>query len=237
MPNTKNRIRIGADVGGTFTDVVLDVGGKLTTAKVPTDVVKPEQGILNGVAIVLEKAGIAAEQIDSFIHGTTLATNALIERKGAKTALITTEGFRDSLEIAYENRFDQYDLMINKPLQLVPHKLRFMVPKRMNVRRQVLRELDVTAARLVADHIIKLNIESVAFGLLHSYANADHEQKIRDILLGHTKLESTVRYLGIEVADALAIIISVIGTLASLTYRFITGSSLSSGEIPEPLRS
>jgi N-methylhydantoinase A len=183
LPNTKNRIRIAADVGGTFTDVVLDVGGKLTTVKVPTDTVKPELGILNGVAIVLEKAGIAAEQVDSFIHGTTLATNALIERKGAKTALITTEGFRDSLEIAYESRFDQYDLMIDKPLQLIPRKLRFTVPERLNVRGKVLRELDVDAAKQVANEIIELGIESIAVGLLHSYANADHEQKIRDILL------------------------------------------------------
>lgn len=176
-------IRLAADVGGTFTDIVLDFEGQFTTAKVPTDTISPEQGILNGFSIVLDKSGVKASQIDIFIHGTTLATNALIERKGAKTALITTEGFRDSLEIAYENRYDQYDLMIDKQKPLIPRQLRFTVPERMDVHGNVLIALDVDAVRNVAKQLRDHDIEAVAVGLLHSYANSDHEQTIRDILL------------------------------------------------------
>lgn len=183
MSNNKNQVRLAADVGGTFTDVVLERADGLVTAKVPTDVVNPEQGILNGVNVVLEKAGMQPGDVDVFIHGTTLATNALIERKGAVTALITTEGFRDSLEIAYENRFDQYDLMIDKPLQLIPRQLRFTVPERMDVHGQVLKELDTAAVKALVAELNARQVEAVAIGLLHSYANADHEKAVRDILL------------------------------------------------------
>nr|WP_320136121.1 hydantoinase/oxoprolinase family protein [uncultured Amphritea sp.] len=183
MTQYKNLIRLAADIGGTFTDVVLETPTGLVTAKVPTDVLNPEQGILNGVNVVLEKASVTPEQVDVFIHGTTLATNALIERKGAKTALITTEGFRDSLEIAYENRFDQYDLMIDKPVQLIPRELRFTVPERMDVRGRVLLELDREAVLSLVNEIETKGIESVAVGLLHSYANPAHEQAVREMLI------------------------------------------------------
>lgn len=183
MPNNKNLIRLAADVGGTFTDVVLELPNELVTAKVPTDVKNPEQGILNGVQVVLDKAQVRPEQIDVFIHGTTLATNALIERKGAKTALITTEGFRDSLEIAYENRYDQYDLMIDKPQQLIERSLRFTVTERVDVKGNVLRELDRQSVVELAVHIKQLEIESIAIGFLHSYANSSHEEAVRDILI------------------------------------------------------
>lgn len=183
MTQNKNQIRLAADIGGTFTDIVLETPAGLVTAKVPTDVLNPEKGILNGVNVVLEKASVTPEQVDVFIHGTTLATNALIERKGAKTALITTQGFRDSLEIAYENRFDQYDLMIDKPVQLIPRELRFTVPERMDVRGRVLLELDREAVLSLVNDIEKNNIESIAIGLLHSYANPAHEEAVRDILI------------------------------------------------------
>lgn len=182
MQENKKQIRLAVDVGGTFTDVVLETSNGFVTAKVPTDVVHPDQGILNGVNVVLEKACISASDVDVFIHGTTLATNALIERKGAKVALITTEGFRDSLEIAYENRFDQFDLMIEKPQQLIPRHLRFVVPERMDVRGKVLRELDVESVEALIPQLEKYEINAVAVGLLHSYANPAHEQRIREIL-------------------------------------------------------
>ena len=114
------QIRLAVDVGGTFTDVVLEAGESQTTLKVLTTPSAPEQGVLAGVDGVLKAAGIAASEIDILIHGTTLATNALIERKGAKTALITTEGMRDSVEMALENRFEQYDLNIDRPDPIVP---------------------------------------------------------------------------------------------------------------------
>lgn len=178
-----NKIRLAADVGGTFTDIVLDVDSQLYTTKVPTDIANPDQGILNGIAVVIEKANIKPSQVDIFIHGTTLATNALIERKGAKTALITTEGFRDSLEIAYENRYDQYDLNIEKQSPLIPRQLRFTVPERMDVHGNVLIELNVDAVRQVARQLLDHEIEAVAVGLLHSYVNSSHELRIREILI------------------------------------------------------
>jgi len=134
LTSTTAQTRLAADIGGTFTDIVLETSNDLFTAKVPTNTVRPELGVLAGVDVVLQDATITPSDIDIFIHGTTLATNALIERKGEKTALITTEGFRDSLEIAYESRYDQFDLMIDKPEQLIPRNLRFTVKERMNVR-------------------------------------------------------------------------------------------------------
>ena len=135
-------IRLAADVGGTFTDVVLDTGETYFTSKIATTIDTPETAILEGVQIVLQKSGIKPSQVTGFIHGTTLATNALIERKGARTALITTEGFRDSIEVAYESRYDQYDLALQKPEPLVPRYLRYTVFERVDVRGRILRTLD-----------------------------------------------------------------------------------------------
>ncbi len=106
----KAEARLGVDIGGTFTDVVLEHGGGLTSTKVLTTYAAPENAILDGMAQVCAKAGIAPSDIGQIIHGTTLATNALIERRGAKTALITTKGFRDVIEMRTESRFEQYDL-------------------------------------------------------------------------------------------------------------------------------
>lgn len=183
MVELSNSIRLAADIGGTFTDVILEVGTKHFTAKVPTTIQNPEQGILTGVKVVLGKASLVPKDIDIFIHGTTLATNALIERKGAKTALITTEGFRDSLEIAYESRFDQFDLLIDKPQQLIPRDLRFTIRERMNVHGDALIELDDAAMPDLCKHLIDHDVDAVAIGLLHSYANPNHERRIRDALL------------------------------------------------------
>ena len=183
MTQIKHQVRLAVDVGGTFTDVVLETPTGLVTAKVRTNELRPEQGILSGVNLVLEEASIKPEQVDVFIHGTTLATNALIERKGAKTALITTKGFRDSIEIGYENRFDQYDLMIEKPEQLIPRELRFTVPERMDFSGQVLLELDSRVVLSLMTEIEKNDIESIAVGFLHSYANPAHEQAVRELLI------------------------------------------------------
>ncbi|MDP6876830.1 MAG: hydantoinase/oxoprolinase N-terminal domain-containing protein, partial [Alphaproteobacteria bacterium] len=101
--------RLAVDIGGTFTDVALDLGGAMFTRKVLTTPQAPEEGVMAAVRAVLPEAGIAASDLDFMVHGTTLATNTVIERKGAKTALIVTEGFRDAVEMGYEHRFDQYD--------------------------------------------------------------------------------------------------------------------------------
>ncbi|WP_278864558.1 hydantoinase/oxoprolinase N-terminal domain-containing protein [Kerstersia gyiorum] len=112
MSNKKQSVRVGVDIGGTFTDVALEVDGSLHTTKVLTDYTAPERAILKGLKQVLDQVGLGYADIDVIIHGTTLATNALIERRGVKTAFITTAGFRDVIEMRTENRFEQYDLDI-----------------------------------------------------------------------------------------------------------------------------
>ena len=116
--------RLGVDIGGTFTDVALEVGARRYTAKGLTTARAPEEGVLTLLRSIVGEAGIQPGEVDVIIHGTTLATNALIERKGAKTALLTTEGFRDVVEIRHENRFEQYDINIDLPPPLVPRRLR-----------------------------------------------------------------------------------------------------------------
>ncbi|MFC3333542.1 hydantoinase/oxoprolinase N-terminal domain-containing protein [Paenalcaligenes hominis] len=116
MSLNKQSVRVGVDIGGTFTDVALEVGKELFTTKVLTDYTAPERAILKGLGQILDQAKCDFSDIDVIIHGTTLATNALIERRGVSTALITTEGFRDVIEMRTENRFEQYDLNIVLPL-------------------------------------------------------------------------------------------------------------------------
>ncbi len=120
-------IRLGADIGGTFTDIALECRGTLFSTKVLTNYAAPEQAILDGIAVVLEQAGIGLGDLDIIIHGTTLATNALIERRGARTAFVTTEGFRDVIEMRTESRFEQYDLNLRLPTPLIPREDRFAV--------------------------------------------------------------------------------------------------------------
>lgn len=173
---------ISVDVGGTFTDVVLQNGTRRVTGKVLTDVVAPERGILLGVGQLLEREGIAADEVTLFLHGTTLATNALIERKGAVTALLTTDGFRDSIEIGYEDRFDQYDIFIEKARPLVPRALRLTVRERMLAGGHVGTPLDERGVLELADGLATRGVESVAIGFLHSYANPAHEQRARELI-------------------------------------------------------
>ena len=174
--------RLAVDIGGTFTDVVLDLGGERTTTKVLTTSEAPADGVLLGLERVLALAGAAPADVAVVLHGTTLATNALIERRGAKTALVTTEGHRDVLEMAFENRFEQYDINIGRPEPLVPRRLRLTVPERMNAAGEALVPLDVDAVREVARTLEREGVESVAVGFLHGYANPDHELRTRDEL-------------------------------------------------------
>ncbi len=137
--------RLAVDIGGTFTDLALEHGGRRTTVKVLTTPAAPEQGVMQGLRTITGAAGIAPADIGLIIHGTTLATNAIIERKGARTALITTEGFRDVLAMGNESRYDQYDLNIVLPEPLVPRYLRLPVPERLDNTGAVLRPLDEAA--------------------------------------------------------------------------------------------
>ena len=174
--------RIGVDVGGTFTDIVLEHDGALTTAKVLTTPNAPDEAVLSGVDDVLARSGVDPGAVGLLIHGTTLATNAIIERKGALTGLVTTEGFRDVLDIGYESRYDQYDIMIEKPPALVPRERRLVVPERVDVHGRVLMPLDEAAVEAVAGELARLGVESVGIGFLHSYANPAHERRAREIV-------------------------------------------------------
>lgn len=175
-------IRLGADIGGTFTDVVLDIRGKMFSTKVLTNYAAPEQAILDGIAIVCADAGIAPSALEIVIHGTTLATNALIERRGAKTAFVTTEGFRDVIEMRTENRFAQYDLNLRLPPPLIPREDRFTVAGRIGAQGQELAPLDETALETLADRIAAGGYGAVAIGFIHSYMNPAHEGRAREIL-------------------------------------------------------
>ena len=174
--------RLAIDIGGTFTDVVLEQDGELNTSKVLTTPAAPEDGVLNGIEQVLAKAGTASGDIGMLLHGTTLATNAIIERKGANVALITTDGFRDVLEIGYESRFNQYDIFIDKPTPLVPRHRRFTVPERVDVHGRVLLDLDEDAVQALLPKLDRAGVESIAIGFLHGYANPAHEQRAREII-------------------------------------------------------
>ena len=175
-------VRLGADIGGTFTDIALDCRGQLYSTKVLTSYAAPEQAILDGIAVVLRDAGITPAELEIVIHGTTLATNALIERRGARTALVTTEGFRDVIEMRTESRFEQYDLNLQLPTPLVPREDRFTVKGRIGAQGQELQPLDEAALEEIADHIAAEGFGAVAIGFIHSYMNPAHEQRAREII-------------------------------------------------------
>jgi len=179
---TANNIRMGVDIGGTFTDVVLETSKASFSTKVLTTYAAPENAIIDGMAQVCAKAGITPGQIGQIIHGTTLATNALIERRGAKTALITTEGFRDVIEMRTESRFEQYDLNLNLPEPLLPRHMRFTVPGRIDANGAELVALNRADVEAVVDRIAQGGFESIAVGLIHSYLNTSHEELVREVL-------------------------------------------------------
>ncbi|CAN5923203.1 hydantoinase/oxoprolinase family protein [soil metagenome] len=184
MEKAKDKARLAVDIGGTFTDLALEWNGKRDSVKVLTTPRAPEEGVLTGVDQILELAGIKPGDLSLIIHGTTLATNAIIERKGARTALIVTDGFRDSIEMAFEHRFEQYDIFMRKPPPLVARELRFGIPERMDGRGNVLIELDEAAVRAVAPKLKDAGIEAIAIGYMHAYLDGKHERRTRDILAG-----------------------------------------------------
>ena len=174
--------RLAVDIGGTFTDLALEHAGNRTTLKVLTTPHAPEQAVITGTEAILRAAHLAPADIAIVLHGTTLATNAIIERKGARTALITTDGFRDVLAMGNESRYDQYDLNIALPEPLVPRHLRLTVPERLDNEGTILLPLDETAVRALIPTLMREAVESIAVGLLHSFVNPVHERRIRDIL-------------------------------------------------------
>src|SRR5215469_9624789 len=169
--STAASARIGVDIGGTFTDLVWvdDATGAVRVGKLLTTPKDPSQAVEQGVVTVLNDAGSRAGDVRSLIHGTTLATNALIERKGALTGLLTTAGFRDSVEIGREGRYDMYDLFIDQPSPLVPRHLRLEVTERMLADGRVLTPLDPASARAAIERLRGAGLEALASCLLRAY--------------------------------------------------------------------
>ena len=174
------RSRIGVDIGGTFTDLVLvdEATGAVSVGKLLTTPKEPAQAVEQGVLTLLHEAGRAPASVAALIHGTTLATNALIERKGAKTGLLTTAGFRDALEIGREGRYDMYDLFIDPPAPLVPRHLRLEVRERLLADGSVLTPLDAASAREAIAALLAQGVEAIAISLLHAYRNPAHELEL-----------------------------------------------------------
>ena len=176
-------MRLAIDIGGTFTDIVLENQNNLITKKVLTSIAQPEVAVIEGISELLDENNITSSEIKMIIHGTTLATNAVIERKGAKTCFITTEGFRDVLDIGYESRFDQYDILIEKTMSLVPRKHRFVIKERTDVNGNILEPINTETFSNLVQKIKEEGFKSVGIGFLHSYANTENENILRNHLL------------------------------------------------------
>lgn len=181
----KPRIRVGIDVGGTFTDFVLvdDYRGIVFTGKRLTTSGDPSRAILEGTEVLLREAETVISAVDAIVHGTTLVTNTVIERKGAKVGLITTKGFRDSIEMGREIRYDLYDLFFEMPEPLVARPLRLEVDERIDADGKVLRALDPDAVRKVGRELKAQGCEAVAVCFLHSYRNDVHERVAKQALI------------------------------------------------------
>lgn len=176
-------IKLGVDVGGTFTDIVVvdERDGEIHLTKVPSTPRYPDKGVLEGVLKVEKLFGTDPSEIDFFIHGTTVATNALIERKGVKTALLVTRGFRDVLHIARQTRPKLYDYYARRPDPFIRRKYRYEITERMNAEGTVITELDEKQVRNTAEKIRKEGIGVVAVCFLHSYINPRHEERVKAI--------------------------------------------------------
>jgi N-methylhydantoinase A len=178
------RYRAGIDVGGTFTDVVLvdEASGAILTAKVPTVPADPSQGCIDGVDKALARYGLDPAQVAFTVHGTTIATNTIIEGKHAKAGLITSEGFRDVLEIAYQTRPALYDVFYDKPKPLIPRWLCRGVPERIGPDGEVLVPLDEAALRQVARELVAADVQAIAVAFLHSWRDPGDERRAGAIL-------------------------------------------------------
>ena len=179
-----SRYRLGIDIGGTFTDATLinEVSGEIFVGKVPSTPTDPSVGFLEATERMLRKASVLPEEVEYLVHGTTVATNAIIEKKVAPTGFITTDGFRDLLEIQRQIRPTLYDLHFEKPAPLVPRYHCFGIPERVDSQGTVLLPLDESAVRRVAEQLRDDGVESVAVCLLHSYINPNHEKRVGEIL-------------------------------------------------------
>lgn len=176
-------LRVGIDIGGTFTDLsVLDRSGIVAVGKTLTTHGAPAQGVVDALDDLLRENEIDAARIGRLVHGTTLVTNALIERRGARTALLTTKGFRDVVQMGREHRYDLYDLEIEMPVPLVPRRLRIGVPERILATGAVATPLDEEFVTRAATELAAAGVEAVAVCFLHSHVNPEHEQRARELV-------------------------------------------------------
>jgi N-methylhydantoinase A len=182
------RYRVGIDIGGTFTDLVLidDETGEQAVGKILTTPDDPSEAVEKGLYELLEREDVEAGQLGTIVHGTTLVTNALIERRGTRTALLTTEGFRDAIAIGTEHRYDMYDIFIEKPEPLVPRSLRYGVSERSLDDGSVVVELDEEQVRSIAAELKEREVGAVAVSFLHGFRNPAHEQRVAEILAEET---------------------------------------------------
>src|SRR5262249_1284902 len=178
---------LGIDIGGTFTDLVLHdhASGRHWGAKVLTTHADPQEGVVAGVRAILDEAGVDPGAIGRVVHATTLFTNALIERKGARTGLLTTSGFRDVLEIGRERKYDLYDTGIENPPPLVPRDLRLEVTERIRADGAVATPLDQEHLLHQVDALREAGVEAIAIVFLHSYANPAHEEQSARAIAAH----------------------------------------------------
>src|SRR4051794_4572732 len=177
--------RAGIDIGGTFTDIVLLAdSGERHTRKVPSSVDDYARAIVDGLAALLAKIGAAPDAIAELLHGTTVASNAILEHKGARTGLITTKGFRDVLEIRNLRMPRLYDMSWTKPPPLVPRRLRVEVDERVNAQGGIDRPLDEASVERAVRFLVDEGVEAIAICLLHSYLNPAHELRVKEIVSG-----------------------------------------------------
>ncbi|HRR07909.1 MAG TPA: hydantoinase/oxoprolinase family protein [Rhodothermales bacterium] len=177
-------MKLGIDIGGTFTDLVLldEASGRMVFAKTLTTYPDPSLGILNGVQQILQNAAVSLADVQTIVHGTTLVTNAVIERKGAKTALLTTKGFEDVLEIGREMRYDIYDIHLTMPQPLVSRALRVGIAERLDKNGHVLQGIETADLKAALTKLQKKGVQSVAVCFLHAYANPKHEQIVGEVI-------------------------------------------------------
>jgi N-methylhydantoinase A len=195
----KARHLLGVDVGGTFTDAALIAEGRLLTAKVPTTPADQSAGVIEAVELVLAGAGVPVADVGRFAHGMTVGTNALLEERGARTALLATEGFTDVLEIARQTRPELYRLCKPRPSPLVPAELRFGVRERMGPR-EMISPLDEEALAGMLDQVAEAGVEAVAISLLHSYSDPAHERRVAEAVaerLPGTHVSASHEVLGV----------------------------------------
>ena len=221
-----DQYRLGVDVGGTFTDAILvnESTGETRTGKVPSTPRDPSIGFLDVVRRMLEQGAVASDSVRYLVHGTTVATNAIIEGELARTGFVTTEGFRDLLEIQTGIRPVLYDLQFEKLTPLVPRYLAFGVPERLNYRGEVLVPLDEEAVRRVGEQLRGEGVESVAVCFLHSYLNPVHEKRAGEIL--REVLPSALVSLSSEVAPEFREYSRASTTVISAGIRPVVGAYL-----------